>query len=388
MYRYKTWNKRKKGKVLIAGVLTTSLAFATSVTATYAWFNLEARHTEQILSFGIAELHDTTLDMGYYDVNGNPVFGTEENPLHFDQAGLDTYFGPAGYDSSKPLDPVTGLSSVLDENGKPLLTPAYRGGRDPATFLDNEGKRPEDVGTYFQFEFAFRCAQDCWLYLSPQSFVTPGKNQGEIDDEGIPLDEHKLDQAVHALRVRFTGLDDTGKVFSDFTTVPTVIPKEGENLDRAEGAGIDDVYYGGVANLSANTGFYDSKDGEEVVYGQIGEEKIFVKTESGEVATGDGVAVVGGDFLHAGHASGVKMVDAAAMKKQGMIAKENAKPFASATLEDGVGQTSSTPLLSLKAKQSQKLIVTVYLEGWDPYCTNDIGKASMSLDLVFTGLVH
>ena len=390
MYRHRVIGKRRKGRILIAGVLTTALAFATSVTATYAWFSLDAQQKDQIVKFGMAELPDMTLEMGYYGKDGKTTYSTEENPLKFDEAGLKQYFAESGYDPSKPLDPVTGLSSENDsQTGKPLLTSAYRGGLDPKTFLYEDGSRPKEVGTYYQFEFAFRCAQDCWLYLSPQSHITPGDNANKFDKEtGLPLDEAKLDEAVHALRVRFTGYDEQGNVSSDFVTLPTVLPKEGQNLTREEGKEIDDVYYGGVANLSASKGYYDVRDGQEVVYGQRGEQTIFQKDAEGKDLLGDGVAVEGGDFLHAGHALGAKVVDVAAMKAQGLIEKENAKSFSAYTLEDGVGQTSSSALLSLKAKRSQKLVVTVYLEGWDPYCTNDIGNAAMSLDLVFTGLVH
>ena len=88
---------------MIAGVLTTAMAFATSVTATYAWFNLETQHIDQIMSFGISEDPDRTLDMGYYDINGNPIYSTEEAPLKFDETGLRTYFGPSGYDPSNSV---------------------------------------------------------------------------------------------------------------------------------------------------------------------------------------------------------------------------------------------------------------------------------------------
>ena len=379
MPRYRSLRHRRKGKLLLAGLLTTSLAFASSVTATFAWFNLDAQQKDQILNFGVSEPVDAILEMGYYDVNGNAVFPTEEDPFVFDEAGLRKAFGPAGYDPSKPLDPVTGLSSVI-EDGKPQLTSSYRSGLDPKTFLYEDGSRPEDVGTYYQFEFAFRCNMDCWVYLAPDSHVSPGDNVGKFDGEtGLELDEDKLNEAVHSLRVRFTG-EENGKPI-DYVTVPTVLPsKEGQDLGRADGKAINDVYYGGVACLTADSGYYDALNGEEVVYGQLNDTKLF----SGY---GDGIPFVGGDFLHAGHAKDVHVVDVDAMKSGGMIAKENAKPFSSIILEEGVGQSSSY-LLSLKANKSQRLVVTVYLEGWDPYCTNDIGQAAMSLDLVFTGLVH
>lgn len=376
---------------MVAGVLTTALAFVSSVTATYAWFYTESSQIDQLMTFSLAD-QERILEMGYYDASGVPHFGDEENPLRFDEAGLRNYFADSGYDPSKPLDPVTGLSSIVSE-GKPVLTPAYRAGRDPKTFLithdDGTTTRPSEIGTYYQFEFAFKCTADCWLYLSPESHVSPGDNTNKFDAEtGLALSEEKLNKAVHALRVRFTGLDADGNVTGDYWSVPTVTPsKEGQNLTRDEGKGIDDVYYGGVANLSASNGYYDYRDGEEVVYGQIGDEKIFKEER------GDGVAVTDGDFLTAGHAKDVKVVDVEAMKKDGRIEKEDAKPFSSLTLENDdegnpVGQTSSDILLSLKANTPQKLVVTIYIEGWDPYCTNDIGQAAMSLDLVFTGLVH
>ena len=373
----------KKGKILVVGVLTTTLAFASSVTATYAWFALETQQKDQIMNFGVADVSsDAVLEMGYYDVNGNAVYPTEENPFKFDQAGLDKAFGPAGYDSSKPLDPVTGLSSTLVE-GRPLLTSSYKGGMDPSTFLYPDGSRAEGVGTYFQFDFAFRCNMPCWVYLAPSSHVTPGDNSNKYDhDTGIELDEDKLNQAVHALRVRFTSKEDNEVL--DFVTAPTVNPsKEGQNLAREEGKKLNQVYYGGAASLTENSGFYDNVDGEEIIYGlKKGQEKLFLD------APGDGVPVSNGDFLHAGHASGVKVADVAKLKQLGSIEKEDAYAFDEMTLEEGAGQTSSPYLLSLSPGISQRLVVTVYLEGWDPYCTNDIGQAAMSLDLVFTGLVH
>ena len=340
-------NKTRR-RLLIAGVLTTGMTFCSGLTATFAWLSLTPFASTPDLLFGTDPEASAILTMGYVDSEGKYQFPED---IVYDDAGLESVF--PSYDHSKGLDPVTGMNASFDPNDPkalPKLTGSYRGGDDIATFHEAEGG-------YHQFEFAFVCNHDCWLYLSPQSKITPNteaNKQTALDKE---KDAAKLDEAVNALRVSFASSD--GYYIA---------------CDKADE---HEVNYGGLLDVLPYDGYYDHRDGKEIVYGQY----------EGQVnyeGVGDGTKSEISDFLNAGHASGVQKADLSGVT----FVKEDARPFADFTLEDGVGQTSSIPLLELEANTPKRLVVSVYLEGWDQYCTNDIGLASMSLDLVFTGLVH
>ncbi len=339
--------KKHRRRLLLAGILTTSLTFVSGLTATFAWISLTPFASTPDLKFGIAEDAGATLWMGYVDDAGQYQF--PEN-IVYDDAGLESVF--PSYDHSKGLDPVSGMNSRIDENGLPKLTGSYRGGDDIATFHEAEGG-------YHQFEFAFKCDHDCWVYLSPQSKLTPNVEANQATASDKEKDADKLNEAVNCLRVSFA---------SD----------SGYYVARSKEADYE-VNYGGLLDVLPYDGYYDHRDGKEVVYGQYSGTPKY-----DENVVGDGEKSKTSDFLNAGHAKGIQKADLSDV----VFEKEAAEPFSAFTLEDGAGQTSSTPILELEANVAKRLVVTIYLEGWDPYCTNDIGLASMSLDLVFTGLAH
>ena len=353
-----TWRKR----FLLTGILTTALTFTAGVTSTYAWLNLGQQTIERVIEAELSD-HVPTLQMGQM-VDGEFVAFTEK----------DTRDGAV-------LSPVSGAGSVV-EGEYPVLTSAPR--------MKGEGTLTKDG--YLQFEYYFLCDTDCWIYLAPGSHVVPGNNANRYDEEtGIQLDEKKLDESVFTLRTRFTSYSEEEGLI-DILTIPTIAAKEGQEvLQRAEGKDVSDVYYGGIADILPFDGFYDNDGEKEYVY-HYGKTPTAEEEERLYKGIGEDENPMPedqGNFLLANHRKGIKKADLPAWKEEGYVLPEDARPdFSSVTLEEGVPTTDSDYLLNLVAFEPGKLVVTVYLEGWDPYCTNDIGSASMELDLVFTGLAH
>ena len=353
----------------MAGLLTTALTCATGVTATFAWFSLEPFHREKVVNFKVADDAQAFL----YMAEGKDTYvDSETGNLRIKK---DAEISPK---IPKTLDPVTGAGSTI-KDGRPVLKTAPR-------MRAEDGDASPD--TYLTLEYYFECDHDCWLTLAPESKITPREeaNASKTDpDDGHPLNPADLNNAVHALRTRFNGTERDGSPI-DITAVPT--PKNSQGVEMKRNPDKMDTYYGGIADMMPFNGFYDSyADGEgkkEYCYGVGDQTLVPYLNETGSASEGQK-----GDFLHAAHENGVQLVDVEKAKQDGLIKKEEALDFSSIILNDGEGQIPAGGyLLDLKANVAKKLTITVYIEGWDPYCTNSIGQASMELNLVFTGLAH
>ena len=338
----------------MAGILTTALTCATGVTATFAWFSLEPFRVGPVVQFAIAENAESTLQMWRLDDN-------------------DQRMDPESDDSGRAaatLDPVTSAGSTVID-GYPVLKTAPR-----MQYSGGDAK----ADSYLTLKYEFQCDRDCWITLAAGTKVVPNQRENAIKDN-----PEQLNEAVHALRVRFNGSDADGNP-TDITGRPDAYDALDKRMDR--GAKGEDVYFGGVADMMPYDGFYDNADGKEYCYGLDAQPSDPSYWYDGETSD---TGKEGGNFLDAAHKSGVKLFDVQRAKKEHLIPKEEAPYFSQNLIppEEFEGQLpSGLFLLDLKANQPKKLVVTVYIEGWDPYCTNDIGNASMTLDLVFTGLAH
>lgn len=221
---------------------------------------------------------------------------------------------------------------------------------------------------FFQFEFFFYSARDTYLYLAPSTFIVADHEANLITaskSTGLYSAED-LDQAAKAARVSFFSGDvdvEDGKVVEKGTTFKIFEP----NVSKPS-----NTRFGGRLDLNGD-GDYDFSNGKEVLFGECSnKDKI--------VYGGDIDKTL--DVFNGNTREGVSPLNLKESINNGLeFASESTFTLNQLGLDDG-----TNPLLYIPAKTEQRLVVTIYLEGWDAQATNAIGYSTLNIKLAFNGL--
>ena len=342
------FSKHKKRLMLwVAGLFLFSVS--TSVTATFAWYTINREFSIEHLNIHIGSI-DTTLLLGIRGQDGEIIFKDE-----YTKEDLDL--------SHDALDQVSAMysSEWLDDETKsndekmPEFRSAYRFGTD-------KGKTAYAQEGFVRKEFFFKSSQDCSLYLSDESYVVPNieKNQKTVETYGDVTLEG-LNEAVNSLRMSFY-MDDPSNY---------VIVNPGNSNTTSYGGPLDlnlDGYYD-----------YDPVEKKEYAYGEV-EGDIYYKDptqEDTEPAESDSTFI-------ANHMHGVKQIDL----ERTSFKQENSRKLSEVSINIDEGQTSNKPLCILRKDEIQRVVVSIYIEGWDKHTIDSIQRASMDLNLLFAALYN
>jgi len=355
-------NKRgiRKSTLLLTGLSIFGVSLATSVTATYAWFTISATH--HLNNLNIIIKSDPTLMLGLEDAEGRPSYDDNE----FTNSDLNS--------GDVTLKDVSGMYSSVWQNEQtvrrtPTFRAAYRGSGN-----HRESRVAEDG--YVQKVFYLLGSEDMDIYLAGDddaSYVRPNNPanqeisaQMSTNEEEFDRTVEELDRVVDAARVSFC--TDTSYVVA------------------APGA-YQRTLYGGVLDLNGD-GYYDyNAENEEILYGEYVDHSIRYNENMEE---SDPLKV---SCFEANHKPGVEMVDIEDSNQH--IAVENAIPFDALTLskedynlhvKDQYG-FEKTPICHIKANEDTRLVISIYLEGWDRRMTDKLYSAAFDIKLNFTGLV-
>ena len=254
-------------------------------------------------------------------------------------------------------------STEVLKSGVPKFHSRYRLGLgQKETPLEPE----ENVNkTYVQNEFVLSAGMDTDIYLDPSSFIKAAveKNQQTAEENGWGAERaSKLNEVVHAVRVSF--MTDEGYK----------IVKLGET---------EDTYYGGILDINKD-GIYDNDGNKEYLYGEY----------EGNPSYLPGIDIAPSDdeiesaknnhntFL-ACHQKDVEQVDITSIN----IKKENALKLDSVTFDFDDPLKPTTPICHVEGGTTKRIVISIYVEGWDKRMTDDIDKASFDINIAFTGIV-
>lgn len=355
----RTKRKFTKAKLLIAGSLLFAFGVTTSAVVTSAWYSL----------FEVATVGDLNLQIG------NNFGGLE---LHLLNNGQD-YYHEDGSGFTKEELGIEGkvlgeVSGMFEEdwynestiNNKDLL-PLFHSRYKPGSSRTNPGiaNRDEEGSFYVQNEFYFYADQsNVELFLDVSSSITANveANKATAERKGYDADRAMaLNDVVHAVRVSI--LTDEGYIIID----------PGES---------GPTYYGGILDLNKD-GYYDfNEDQREILYGQYsGEVKYLPGEEEPTIPLDDNR-----NTFVANHKQGIEKVD---LNSPSLLIKQEEKIKIDTLRYDFENDPLKPvpPICHVKAGERKRMIISIYVEGWDLHMTDDIASASFDVNIAFNGLI-
>ena len=343
-----------KKKLLLAVSVAFLFSLSCSVTATLAWYQVNAIFSIKHLNINFSTA-DVSLELGVKGDQGEPNFDPEYVASHVAWADRD-----GRQDGLLPVSSMYSeewMNQVTEDNineSVPRYRKAYRGP------YDNKITSFTEVGEgYVQQEFYLRSNYDCSLYLSSESYMVPNLDKNHTTAVNYGLDENGLNDVVNATRLSLY----TGEEF--------VIVNPGVS---------EETYYGGLLDLNLD-GYYDNIDDKEVVYGQYSGNLDYKSPLSPQETS---PLVDNKSTFEGNHQPGVYRADLDSIE----IAKENSVPWNKATLDVNAGNTSNKPITILHADEPKRIVCSIYVEGWDKHAIDQVQRASFDISIIFAALYN
>lgn len=368
-------SKGIKIKLLSFGALLFACGLVTSAVATTAWYNLIDIAIVSNLNLQI-DMSDAILQLGLVQKSsGETIWIDENHPDGFTKEELEiedvVLTDVSGMFESDWLNSDTDLSTAF-----PKFHTRYRPGlttTNPGFISEEEVKK-----NIVQEEFIFYSENyDMDIYLDE---ITSFKANSEMNIEAAkkkadnPNDmnevnqiKNKLDRVIYATRMSF--LSDEGYII--------INPYKGEDVINNE----IETYYGGILDLNKD-GFYDYKDEKEILYGEFDGEIPYSGYGDSEDDYKKDVKKY--NTFEGEHKLDISKVDETIAKSK--IAKEYSENLAYYTY-DSKDPLKDTPICHVKKGEQKRIVMSIYVEGWDRHMTDDIASASFDVNIAFTGLV-
>lgn len=350
--------------LFLAGILSFALTFAASVTSTYAWFEVSEHAKVSQLDFSIRDEAD--LEIGLKNEDGGYDYYHS-----IDDRILETHF--ARYHANSELNDLSSNYQSLwlneDTNPEvdfPILRRSYALKENPhQIFVAQSG--------FYQFEFFLKSNRDMYLFLdSERCYATPlhELNMATANASKEAVTAETLDRIVNACRVSFY----SSRGF--FIWEPNVEVSS-------------NTVFGGALDLNGD-GYYDDYNGKEIVYGEYDDNAPLIYDEAS--SEDNPVPSKTRSSFYASHKAGIAPFNREKSEAAGLsFAKETTYTLADLSIPKGTVQYDAGtmhPLLALKTGIPTRLVVTIYLEGWDLDMIDSIGEGHFTLGLGFQGLVQ
>lgn len=350
-------------KLFSLGVSAFLLTLGSTAVATVAWFQSET--TSFIQGMTLEFVSNGGLQIGYRDPrSGDIVYGTALDNTVLNEVD------PLAY----PLDPVlSAVSSAATEDYNRTLDPNNDYPRFRGAYSYRKTALPTFTNYgYLQFELFFKTDLPSYLLLAPSFAVTPcheanAAKAKQINDaggyDGVDVTAEDLDSIVDSIRVSFFCED--GYNILD--------PKKEEETP-----------FGGALDLD-HDGYFDMDVTKtELIYGLYEGEPIY--SEPLEADEGQGKPH---NCFFGAHKKGARaFLESQSIENGLSYAMENANSLDQMTLHENQGQLypDSVPIAQLAERTDKRVVVTVYIEGWDKDAIDCIGEAQFNLNLGFTAL--
>lgn len=351
-YHQRYRSRLSTGKLFAVAGAVFACALAVSATSTYAWYTISEKF--RIVGFEMQISHDPEVfKLGKKEANGEISYQGSE-PYSLRDLGV--------------INPVVGNVSNMNVESYPkeysdtflptFSTGYYIGGE---TGLTDDAANPAlepDKAEYVQFELYALTEKDAFLYLSPGTggYANEEANSAKAREKGCDISE--LNNVINAARMSF------------YTPNGYSIAELGEH---------EEVTYSGLLNISDIDDYFDSEDGKEIVYGNYSGTPVF----EDEPLEADEDPFEKHDIFHAKHQKGVRKwnpdVDYGAKK-------EVAYPLSHYIYDIEAPMfpyAKPAPIAVMQANVPTRIVVSVFLEGWDHDMTSLLIDASFGMNLGF-----
>jgi hypothetical protein len=214
---------------------------------------------------------------------------------------------------------------------------------------------------YFQIELYFSSSKDTFVFLDESTAVEANvaHNQAIAAETGESVEA--LNKIADCIRLSFYG--ELGYAIYE------------PNVDASSATPL-----AGRLDVDPSDGYYDfDAQGREILYGDYDYEgsSLAYETADPEGPISSGQATDGFDAISK---PGIQALD---LGKSSIVGLKTEKTY---TLGDLVlGAAKEHPLLYIPAGGESRLVVSIYVEGWDRDCVNAVKDASFAANLVFAG---
>ncbi len=336
------------GKILAAAIGLFALTLSTSTVATYAWFAVsDFARIEQI---GMKLDDSTTMEIGYRQGEGILY---KDKLTEDDLKVIDP-----NYERNVNLKDVSSAfsSSWLDsedEEKTPIL-------RLPYTKSRQNGMTEAATEGFIQAEIFLRCSQNCHLYLGYNTTATVLERWNANVAATTGYSEEELNKVLDCVRVSFLTKD------------AYYIAEPGQSESS-------NTVFAGPLQARNDKGYYDYEDGKEILYGEYEGTPTYLPASDVDEKEGEETSA-----FHAIHKAGIERVDPTSVTP----AVEKSYPLSSFILPEKAANAGDTLCLGrLHPNEDYRLVVTIYIEGWDLDLTDTLAAGKFSLDLSFVGLM-
>ncbi len=357
---------RRKVFLLLGGVL--SLTAGTLATSSLAWFQVGNTTFVQNILIGH---NDAKFKLEL--TRGKDHYATPDSNYAFpDELGfvpVSSMFQSRWYNEN--LDPEVDSPRFLRGS---FLSSTYDPNRDAA----------EEGDSYFDFELYFSSEQDCYVYLNEGTSISVDHNanfliaQAQAEEHGktptrAELDEraYELDKAVNSARISF---------FSNM----------GYQIVDPNSVSGKEVFLAGPLDVHPRDGYFDCdhKTLKEIVYGEydktILDEIEYTLIEEPQ-SPGDGE-----NAFEAALSEGAYCFDRESFFEtfSSRIAKEPSYSLDEICFVDDRADPlkgKAHPICFIPAGKTERVVMSLYVEGWDLDCINAIAAAAFRFDITFDG---
>lgn len=338
-YRKHYRSKLSSGKLFALAGIVFALAIGVSATSTIAWYSL----TEVFRLGGFEMSVDTDLSFQIgRKVDGQITYSDEGYTL-----------SDFGYE--KPtLDNVSNMSCTgypveYSDTFVPTFSSGYVG---PVSGLTSEASEG-----FVQLEFYCLANHDAFLYLSEDTVATPNAEANMEAAQKKGVDPDVLNNVTNAAR------------FSFYSPLGYVIAELGEH---------EDVDYCGLLDLYGRGYYVTDEDDKEFLFGVYDGNPTHASTPLS--ADSQDYDPASQDIFHANHRAGSYTLNPDSYVPK----KEVAHPISDYVIPDGYGD--SYPVAAIEANVPTRLVVSIFLEGWDHDMTSALIDASFNIQLGFVAM--
>lgn len=335
-YRKHYRSKLSSGKLFALAGAVFALAIGVSATSTFAWYAM----TEQFRlgGFELEVNTDLSFQIGR-KVDGEITYSDEGYTL-----------SDFGYE--KPtLDNISNMSCTgYPENYSETFNPTFSSGYvGPVAGLTKEAEEG-----FVQIELYCLANHDAFLYLSDNTCALPNEEANLDAAKKKGVDPSVLNNVTNAARMSF------------YSPLGYVITELGEH---------EDVDYCGLLDLYGHGYYITDEDDREFLYGVYDGTPRYASTPLAEdVYDYPGKEQ---DIFHAKHKAGSYLLDDTSFSPK----KEEAHPIGSYYVPDGYHD--SLPVAAIKANTPTRLVISIFLEGWDHDMTSALIDASFGIEVGF-----
>lgn len=343
-------------RLLLTGMVLFSLTVGVFVTSTIAWFDISNNLIVNNMTMTFGKDHD------------NVKIGFSEDGDFYSDVDSTILEREVGFKHDQAFFPLTSgfqnewlTSSTPFEGTLPVLH------TDPV-----EGNIVATKG-FLQFPLYFKTSEDGYIYLDGATSFSANTDENLKAAKKLHLQPSDLNEIAFCSRASFYSEDYGFKIFE-----PNVSASSKTAL-------------GGRLDLQPFDGYFDYEKAtdSEIMYGDYNRNDnptLFY----GVASTEDSLYEGANTCFNAATKAGIRPLDLAASANQGglKIAQEMTFTLAELGAPAGGGRLGvGRPLAYCYAGQPKKVILTVYVEGWDLDTVQAVSAASFNMNIVFTALM-